>query len=372
MAEGEGLVWESNCDTISELYWQSLMEIAEESENGKYGIGKVLQKFKYQYEQQQSMDSFESEYETLGNSPLGVIVKDEKGETFVLVPEDLAQAIFEQSETLVLDAEFREEELLFPEDFVEMMPIGSPHAKVFHGVRGEGEDMVDYIIQEESVDGEKCYRILLVIEEEEEPLEVYESAIVLRKKPQTAVERAMVNHMLIEQAEIEQAILELENAVRLGLVSEEEVMRSLVQRFGVEDVNNPGSRISKRNRIDFFIVSEGDTYRSLEKEFGMMHWELFKYNDLPENFPLKAGILLYLQPKRNKAAVDKNIHIIEKGETMHGISQKYGIKLDQLYQLNRMKTGEKPVPGNQLWLRKVRPEEEKTGKEKTFKIDFDS
>ena len=140
----------------------------------------------------------------------------------------------------------------------------------------------------------------------------------------------------------------------------------------VENVNNPVSRISKRNRIDFFIVSEGDTYRSLEKEFGMMHWELFKYNDLPENFQLKAGMIMYIQPKRNKATVDNDFHIVKKGETMHSISQKYGIKLDNLYKLNRMKAGEKPVPGKKLWLRKIRPEEEIIENEKTFKIDFDS
>jgi len=116
------------------------------------------------------------------------------------------------------------------------------------------------------------------------------------------------------------------------------------------------SRISKRNRIDFFIVSEGDTYRSLEKEFGMMHWELFKYNDLPENFQLKAGMIMYIQPKRNKATVDNDFHIVKKGETMHSISQKYGIKLDNLYKLNRMKAGEKLVPGKKLWLRKISPQ----------------
>jgi len=124
----------------------------------------------------------------------------------------------------------------------------------------------------------------------------------------------------------------------------------------VENVNNPVSRISKRNRIDFFIVSEGDTYRSLEKEFGMMHWELFKYNDLPENFQLKAGMIMYIQPKRNKATVDNDFHIVKKGETMHSISQKYGIKLDNLYKLNRMKAGEKLVPGKKLWLRKISPQ----------------
>jgi len=140
----------------------------------------------------------------------------------------------------------------------------------------------------------------------------------------------------------------------------------------LEEVSNSGSRISKRNRINYFIVSEGDTYKSLEKEFGMMHWELFKYNDLPENFRLRAGMIMYIQPKRNKATVDNDFHIVEKGETMHSISQKYGIKLDQLYKLNRMKAGEKPVPGNKLWLRKTRHEEEIIENEKTFKIDFNS
>ena len=125
---------------------------------------------------------------------------------------------------------------------------------------------------------------------------------------------------------------------------------------GNKETNTPGNRISKRNRIDYIIVSEGDTYKSLEKEFGMMHWELFKYNDLPEDFRLKTGMLLYMQPKRNKAAVDNDFHFVEKGETMHGISQKYGIKLDQLYKLNHMKAGEKPVPGNKLWLRKIKPQ----------------
>lgn len=138
-----------------------------------------------------------------------------------------------------------------------------------------------------------------------------------------------------------------------------------------EKSNGLESRISKRNRINYIIVSEGDTYSSLEKDFNMMHWELIKYNDLPEEFQLQTGMILYLQPKRNKAAVDNDFHIIEKGETMHGISQKYGIKLDKLSKLNRMEPDKEPEPGYRLWLRRTRPEEKKTGKEKTFKIEFD-
>ena len=257
-----GKAWESACDDISQAYSLGLLEIAKQSQNGKSLVGKHLQSLKYQQEQEELMSSRDAEYETVADSPLGRVVTDENGETFVLVPKDLAQLIFEQAQTLELDAEFREEELLFADDFVEITPIGSSHAKVFHGVRGEGEDIVDYIIQEESVDGEKCYRILLVIEQEE-PLEVYESAIVLRKKPKGIVERAMVNHMLIEQAEIEQAILELENAVRLGLVSEEELMMSLKQRFGAETTfdyhYSAGNKYAGSDVLDMLRSSSDET-----------------------------------------------------------------------------------------------------------------
>lgn len=136
--------------------------------------------------------------------------------------------------------------------------------------------------------------------------------------------------------------------------------------------NNPSGRVLNSNRIDYIIVKESDTYRSLEKDFELMHWEIFKYNDLPEDYKLKPGMILYLQPKRRKAAAGNDFHFVEKGETMHGISQKYGIKLDRLLKMNRMKEGDKPVPGEKLWLRKSKPDSKKNDEGKDFEIEFDS
>lgn len=109
---------------------------------------------------------YRAEYEEVTNSPLGIIVKDQDGKTYVLVPEDLAQIIFQQSK-YVLDAEWRKEELLYPDEINDMMPISvgtMMFEKIYVATRNEGESIVTYIVQEELIDEEKLYRILVVID----------------------------------------------------------------------------------------------------------------------------------------------------------------------------------------------------------------
>lgn len=113
--------------------------------------------------------------------------------------------------------------------------------------------------------------------------------------------------------------------------------------------------VQMRNRIDYIKVKEGDTFKSLNEELNMLPWELKKYNELDDTARLRPGQILYLQPKRNKAERGYDVHIVEEGETMYSISQLYGIKLDKLYEKNRMEKGEEPAPGQKIWLRKKKP-----------------
>ncbi len=109
---------------------------------------------------------YRAEYEEVTNSPLGIIVKDQDGKTYVLVPEDLAQIIFERSK-YVLDAEWRKEELLYSDEINDMMPISvgtMMFEKIYVATRNEGDGIVTYIVQEELIDEEKLYRILVVID----------------------------------------------------------------------------------------------------------------------------------------------------------------------------------------------------------------
>jgi LysM repeat protein len=65
---------------------------------------------------------------------------------------------------------------------------------------------------------------------------------------------------------------------------------------------------------------------------------------------IKEGRIIYLQPKKNKAS--KEFHNVRPHETMHSISQKYGIKLKALYKKNGMTERSIPGVGQKLWLRK--------------------
>jgi LysM repeat protein len=113
--------------------------------------------------------------------------------------------------------------------------------------------------------------------------------------------------------------------------------------------------VMENNRIQYVIVREGDTRESLEKEHKLLRWELPRYNELPDDFIPEPGQLLYLQPKRSRAEPGKEQHVATEGQTMYQISQIYGIKLEQLYILNRMEQGSEPVAGQKIYLRKIKP-----------------
>jgi hypothetical protein len=79
-------------------------------------------------------------------------------------------------------------------------------------------------------------------------------------------------------------------------------------------------------------------------------WQIYKYNDLNKGQHPKKGEIIFLQPKRNTAKAD--YHIVKKGETMHSISQQYGVKLKKLYRKNNMIPGTILAEGQKLSLKK--------------------
>ncbi len=53
---------------------------------------------------------------------------------------------------------------------------------------------------------------------------------------------------------------------------------------------------------------------------------------------LHKGDIIYLKKKRSKAPKQykKRPHVIQPGESMYTISQKYGIRLEKLYKMNHL------------------------------------
>jgi LysM repeat protein len=137
-----------------------------------------------------------------------------------------------------------------------------------------------------------------------------------------------------------------------------ETSRSRPKQPGAVQQTTPGAgvyavapRILENNRIQYIIVKDGESREKIEKEFGLLRWELPRYNELDNEFVPSAGQLLYLQPKRDKAAAGNEFHVVAEGETMYGLAQKYGIKLRSLYSMNTLNEGTEPSAGTKLRLR---------------------
>ena len=106
------------------------------------------------------------------------------------------------------------------------------------------------------------------------------------------------------------------------------------------------------NKIEYILVEPGDTPESIRDEMDLYHNELYRYNNLYKGEDLDPGQIIYLQPKRRKAARGNEIHVVKEGETMYNISQKYGVKLKHLYRMNVMMEGAQPLEGTEIYLRR--------------------
>ncbi len=113
-------------------------------------------------------------------------------------------------------------------------------------------------------------------------------------------------------------------------------------------------QIIKRNNIKSVVAKTGDTYEVLAQEMGLEAWELYNFNDQPNGYQPQNNEVVYIQPKHRKGNKNELTHRVEPGETMHYISQLYGLKLKPLYKRNRMKPGEEPRTEEVIYLRNKR------------------
>ncbi len=97
------------------------------------------------------------------------------------------------------------------------------------------------------------------------------------------------------------------------------------------------------NELLYVVARRGDTFNSLSKEFGISARKLRKYNELPKDYTFAGGEIVYLEKKRSRATKENIVYVVRTGDSMYGISQKFGIRMDKLYKLNKM-TPESDAP----------------------------
>ena len=92
------------------------------------------------------------------------------------------------------------------------------------------------------------------------------------------------------------------------------------------------------NENYYLYAREGDTFKSIGREVNISWRKLAKYNEMDKKTILHKGDIVYLKKKRKKAPKQykKRPHTVMPGESMYTISQKYGIRLKNLYKMNHL------------------------------------
>lgn len=100
--------------------------------------------------------------------------------------------------------------------------------------------------------------------------------------------------------------------------------------------------------IKHVFAQKNETYYTLAVKHHVPFGLIYVYNDVDkEARQPEAGDIVYLKSKRNKCE-DCTPHTVISGESMHSISQKYGIKLLKLYDINNMAYDSIPSVGQIL------------------------
>jgi LysM repeat protein/membrane protease YdiL (CAAX protease family) len=82
-----------------------------------------------------------------------------------------------------------------------------------------------------------------------------------------------------------------------------------------------------------YIVQHGDSLSDIAARYETTVDELLRLNDLPEPSLLYAGQAIVV-PGRSQAAVTTTVHVVEAGETLGLIADKYGTTVEALRELN--------------------------------------
>lgn len=109
--------------------------------------------------------------------------------------------------------------------------------------------------------------------------------------------------------------------------------------------------IYKTNGLLYVYAKGNDSFEQIAESLSFRVKDIKKYNEVPEDFPLQKNDIVYLEKKKKKAEKPNYDHVVQIGESMHSISQKYGIQIKSLYKINKKDKDYIPEEGDVLKLR---------------------
>ena len=121
--------------------------------------------------------------------------------------------------------------------------------------------------------------------------------------------------------------------------------------FRVTINSHHGYNVYLTNGAHYIVAKEGDSFAKLGDLFSIAPATLRKFNDMKSHDEPKAGDVVYIERKMSRWGGADMLHTVSEGETLHIIAQVYGIRLQQLSKLNRVRSNAELVTGQTLRLR---------------------
>lgn len=111
-------------------------------------------------------------------------------------------------------------------------------------------------------------------------------------------------------------------------------------------------RVYFNNDNYYIIVRAGDTFKSISREMGVSRRKILKYNELPSDYQLMEGDVLYLEKKKKHAerAYKGKLITVAPGESFYSISQRFGIQVKYLYKMNNLSPDAEIYAGQELFV----------------------
>ena len=128
---------------------------------------------------------------------------------------------------------------------------------------------------------------------------------------------------------------------------------TIIERYGLYDYDTEAGRkaeetvmfirnalasshpLRKSRGLHYVVAVPGDTYESIAKEFNMNVKKLRKFNDADKKTAIKEWEEVYLEEKHSEGPENVKTATIGEGESLHSLSQRYGIKLSSLKDFNK-------------------------------------
>ncbi len=116
--------------------------------------------------------------------------------------------------------------------------------------------------------------------------------------------------------------------------------------------SHKGYDVYRTNRTHYVLAKFGDTYSSIAKQFGLTTNSICRFNDISDkDSDLRHYDVVYVERKGSEWGGTAVHHIVQKGETLHYISQSYGVRESVLRRLNQLSKGDELEVGRAINLK---------------------